>query len=146
MRFWPVGLVVLGIAAAGLVAWRGGHPLPLGNPEVPFSEVAAAIARHEVTDLSVTDGGGRLVATLRTSIEQGKHRVRTVEATVPSRAVSLGDLERWSAAGARVRVAQDADVGSAELLLQVISVTAVLGLIAFACSYPMPRRSGTPGR
>jgi cell division protease FtsH len=99
---------------------------------VPFSAVSSAITARQVTDLLVADGGARLVATLRHPITVSGKSATVVAATVPSRAVSVTDLERWSAAGARVRVNEESDGAPTELVLQIVTILAVLGIVTLA--------------
>ena len=59
---------------------------------------------RQVRQLSVEDGGTRLVAELASPRRIGSTNATKVSAEVPKGAVGLADLERWSARGARVEV------------------------------------------
>jgi cell division protease FtsH len=129
--YWPLGIVLLGVLGIVFSAWRATEPVPVANPVVPYSEVAAALASHSVSTLTVQDGGARLVATLKVPYSVSGRTVRTVETAVPSRAVTLADLERWSKDGAKVRVAEETPTPSSETVIQLLSLAAVLGIIGF---------------
>ncbi|HEX6535566.1 MAG TPA: AAA family ATPase [Gemmatimonadaceae bacterium] len=131
VRYWPFGALLLAACAIFVVAWRATRPATAVNPIVPFSEVAGALSAHDVSELIVRDGGAHIVATLRAPRTINGHAVQTVETTVPTRAVSLDDLERWSAGGARVRVVEDAGAPSAETIIQLISLFAILGVVGY---------------
>ena len=70
-------------------------------PGVPYSELAAALDARQVRELSIEDGGTRLVAQLTAPRRRGSSNVTKVSAEVPKGAVGLGDLERWSSRAAR---------------------------------------------
>jgi cell division protease FtsH len=131
VRYWPLAIVILAIAAGAIAAWRATRPPAVTNPIVPYSDVAAALAAHAVSTLTIQDGGTRVVATLRTPRRIGGRQVTTVETLVPMRAVSLGDLERWSAGGAAVRVVEEGTTPSSETIIQLVSLAVILGVIAF---------------
>jgi cell division protease FtsH len=131
VRYWPLGIVLLGIFGIAYSIWRTAESAPLANPVVPYSELAAALNARSVSVLTVEDGGARLVATLKEPYVVEGRAVRTVEAAVPSRAVTLSDLERWSKDGAKVRVTEQAAAPSSEMVIQLLSLAAVLGIIGF---------------
>lgn len=130
-RYWPIGLPLLAAAIIALIAWRATRPDAVPNPLVPYSELANALTSREISDLVVQDGGSRIVATLKAPRTVGGRQVRTLEAQVPMRAVSLSDLERWSATGTEVRVVQSAGGPSSEMVIQLVSLLAIVGIVAF---------------
>ncbi|HET7549964.1 MAG TPA: AAA family ATPase, partial [Gemmatimonadaceae bacterium] len=130
-RYWPIGLALAVVTLIALIAWRATRPDAVTNPLVPYSDLATALAEHRISDLVVQDGGARIVATLRTPRVIDGHEVSTLEAQVPTRAVSLEDLERWSATGTEVQVVQGARGPSTELVIQLASLFAIIGIVAF---------------
>ena len=97
-------LVVFAIAAlgaaGGLVLRAAARSLPVAS----YSDIAGALEAGGVESLVVRAGGSRLVATLAAPIEVDGELAPVVQALVPAGALGLDDLERWSAAGATVRV------------------------------------------
>ena len=130
-RYWPFGLALLAVALIALIAWRATRPAVVANPLVPYSDLATALTSHEISDLVVQDGGARIVATLKAPRTMNGRQVHTLEAQVPERAVSLSDLERWSATGTEVRVVQGAHGPSSEMVIQLVSLLAIIGIVAF---------------
>jgi cell division protease FtsH len=130
-RYWPVGLALAAVAIIALIAWSSTRPRVVPNPLVPYSELAGALTSHEISDLVVQDGGARIVATLKTPRLVDGRKVSTLEAQVPTRAVSLSDLERWSATGTEVRVVQSAAGPSSEMVIQLASLLAIVAIVAF---------------
>jgi cell division protease FtsH len=88
------------VAAGGVVAWRY---FAVSAPVVAFSEVATALEAGVVEQVRVEKSGTRLTATLRSDGGAGES---VIMAVLPAGALELSDLERWSAAGAEVRVAR----------------------------------------
>ncbi len=137
VRYWSLGvLVTVAVIAAGL--WRFAIPTVRADASVAYSDAARALAAHEVSALTVADGGGRLLLTLRTPSVINGRSIRTVDALVPAQAVTLADLERWGAAGTSVRVLEPR-ASVAERLVQVVSV---LLLIALLAAYTLHYRGG----
>lgn len=130
-RYWPIGLALVAALLVALIAWRATHPAVATNPQVPYSDLAAALSEHEISNLLVQDGGAKIVATLRTPRTIDGQQVTRLEAQVPARAVSLGDLERWSATGTEVRVVESARGPSTEMVIQLASLFAIIGIVAF---------------
>jgi cell division protease FtsH len=130
-RYWPIGLALLLAATIALIAWRATRPQVVPNPIVPYSELATALSSRQISDLVVQDGGARIVATLKAPRVVDGRKVSKLEAQVPARAVSLGDLERWSATGTEVRVVQGARGPSTEMVIQLASLFAIIGIVAF---------------
>lgn len=131
-RAWLLG-VPLAIAAAFAVAIarraeRTPAPAPL---VVPYSTVAQQLAHGGVAELVVSESGARMAATLRAPITVDGRETRTVEALLPDRAVSLGDLERWSGSGIRVRVQQPAGAPDAQTVVQIVSLGVLLLLLVY---------------
>jgi cell division protease FtsH len=100
-------------------------------PVVPYSEVATALAAGGVEELTLEDGGNRIVARLKAPYRAADTRSRVVVTAVPSNALTLADLERWAANGAKVRMGDKSRTPSAETVIQVISLLALLSLVAF---------------
>jgi cell division protease FtsH len=130
-RYWPIGLALVAALLVALIAWRATRPEVATNPLVPYSDLATALTAHEISDLVVQDGGAKIVATLRTPRTIDGAKVTTLEAQVPTRAVSLADLERWSATGTEVRVVQSGGGPSTEVVIQLASLFAIIGIVAF---------------
>jgi len=98
---------------------------------VSFSELAHELAVHDVSDLRLDDGGARLVATLRAPRAFDGHPARAIQANVPPRAISLADLQQWSAGGVRVTVQDAGPTAGAELLIQIMSLVVILGVVLY---------------
>jgi cell division protease FtsH len=130
-RYWPISLALVAVTLIALIAWRATRPDVVTNPLVPYSDLAAALSEHQISDLVVQDGGAKIVATLRSPRVIDGEPVSKLEAQVPSRAVSLEDLERWSATGTEVRVVQTANGPSTEVVIQLASLFAIIGIVAF---------------
>ncbi|MGH7720109.1 MAG: AAA family ATPase, partial [Gemmatimonadaceae bacterium] len=131
VRFWPHGALLAGVLGMAVVAWKMRAPAEVRNPVVPYSQVAAALAAKRVSELRVEGGGARLVATLHEPARVGERTVTTIETSVPMRAVTLADLERWSASGARVLVIEAGGNKRTDLAIQLLSLAAMFGIIAF---------------
>lgn len=131
MRYWPIGLLVLGGLLASVAIWRGSQAVPTVHEPVPYSHVAAAIAAGQIERLRVLDGGTRVVATFRQPQLVEGRETRVVETVVPTRAVTLSDLERWSATGAEVRVSEPRIGRGAEMGVQLLGVLAIIAIVTF---------------
>ena len=92
-----VALVIVGVA----LTQRTRATAP---PSVAFSMVASTLASGGVSQLTLSEGGTHMMATLRTPLEIDGRATDKVIAVVPPGVLSVADLERWSAAGASVRV------------------------------------------
>jgi cell division protease FtsH len=103
---WVIALVAVASIAFGVVIVKGVQHRKLTPPVpgVPYSELAAALDARQVRDLSIEDGGTRIVAQFYAPRRVGSVTASKVAAEVPKGAVGLDDLERWSARGARVQV------------------------------------------
>jgi cell division protease FtsH len=124
-------LLVLAIAAAGVGAWAMARPERATLPVVPYSEVAAALSAGGVEELTLEDGGNRIIARLKAPYRAAESRSRLVATSVPASALTVADLERWAASGAKVRMGDKSRTPSAETVIQVISLLALLSLVAF---------------
>ncbi|HEU4630588.1 MAG TPA: AAA family ATPase [Gemmatimonadaceae bacterium] len=129
LRFWPLVLMLLTLAAAGTLAWHAATVRATAPASVPYSELAAVLARGGVSELSVERGGSRLVATLEAARQVGDSMVTRVAADVPARAVSLQDLERWSHAGTVVEVNGTSEERGPLQWLQGLVLLAALGVV-----------------
>ena len=131
LRFWPLALVLFAVCSGALVAWRAAADRAVQPATAPYSELAALIAGGGIRELRVEGGGSRLVATLAAPRTVAGATVTQLSADVPARAVSLQDLERWSATGLTVRV-EDAGAGrSAAQWLQGLVLLAAIGVVAY---------------
>jgi cell division protease FtsH len=103
---WAIAVVAVASVAFGIVIFKAvdHRRTAIPVPAVPYSELAAALDAREVRELSVEDGGTRLVAQFAKPRQMGATLTTKVSAEVPKGAVGLADLERWSARGARVQV------------------------------------------
>jgi len=103
---WAIAAVALAsiLLAVALVRTVQHRQSSIPIPGVPYSELAAALDARQVRELSIEDGGTRLVAQLAAPRRVGSSNVTRVAAEVPKGAVGLADLERWSSRGARVQV------------------------------------------
>jgi cell division protease FtsH len=111
--------------------WAITRPEQAALPTVPYSEVASALAAGGVEELTLEDGGNRIVAKLKAPYRAADTRSRLVVTAVPANALSLADLERWAANGAKVRMGDKSRAPSAETVIQVTSLLALLALVAF---------------
>jgi len=126
-RTWiAAGAVGVAVVAAGFGLARRSAEIPL--PMISYSELAADLGAHRVTALTVEDGGSAIVATLGVPRRVDGRLTTRVRSTVPVRAVTLADLERWAAAGAQVRVRPPS--AGIDRPLQLVVVFATLGVLA----------------
>ena len=130
LRYWPI-LALVGALAGSVALAFALRPTLAVVPAISYSELATALAAHEVAALSVEQGGGRLVATLRRPRTINGTQVTVVTASLPVRSVSLADLERWSAAGAQVQVLNPEGGSNPQLAIQVLSLLMLVGIAAF---------------
>ncbi|HEX6807547.1 MAG TPA: AAA family ATPase [Gemmatimonadaceae bacterium] len=107
------------------------HSTAAPTPTVSFSELAQALAANNVKELHVNDGGARLVATLTAPRTISGRRATAIEANVPQRAVTLTDLQQWSAHGVRVTVDDSGPTGGVELLIQILSLVIIVGVVIY---------------
>jgi cell division protease FtsH len=131
VRYWPLGIVLVGAFALAAIAWRVTSRERVQYPVVAYSQVAAAIAARQVSELRVEEGGARITATLRAPVRIDGKRVTILQTSVPTRAVTLSDLERWSQSGARVLVNEPGSPKRTEIAIQLLSLLAMFGVIAF---------------
>ncbi|HMA00891.1 MAG TPA: AAA family ATPase [Gemmatimonadaceae bacterium] len=127
MQYWTAGAIVLAILAVFLM-WRFAPRTAQGDASIAYSDAAQALGARQVSTLTVTNDGARLVLTLRAPRIIDGRQVRTVETIVPARAVSLADLERWGAAGTVVRVIEP-HASSTERIIQLGSLLLVITLV-----------------
>jgi cell division protease FtsH len=118
-------------SAVGLSGWFMARPDRAALPVVPYSEVATALAAGGVDELTLEDGGNRIVAKLKAPYHAADSRSRIVVTALPANALTLADLERWAANGAKVRMGDKSRTPSSETVIQVISLLALLSLVAF---------------
>jgi cell division protease FtsH len=97
---------------------------------VAYSELSRAIGAGLVQQLTVDAGGSRVQATLRARQLVSGRMTSTVVASLPSRSVSTEVLEKWTASGARVQVAE-AEGLSAEQSIQLASFVFLVGVVGF---------------
>ena len=114
-----------------LVAYRLLHPAQQPAPTVPFSELAQALAGHQVKELRLDDGGARLIATLNAPRTIAGRNQTVIQANVPARAVSLSDLQQWSTSGVRVTVDALGSSAGVQLLIQILSLTVIVGVLLY---------------
>ena len=130
LRFWPLFLVVVALLTASAAAWRTWANPAVEPATVAYTELATLLADGGVRELTVSDGGGRLVATLTTPrAGAGGETGAAVSATVPARAVSLADIERWGASGTVVNVDRSGEGRSPMQILQGVVLLAALGIV-----------------
>jgi cell division protease FtsH len=127
VQYWTAGAIVLAIMAVFLM-WRFAPRTAQAATSIAYSDAAQALGARQVSTLTVTNDGARLVLTLRAPRVIDGHQVRTVETIVPARAVSLADLERWGAAGTVVRVIEP-HASSTERIIQLGSLLLVITLV-----------------
>ncbi len=107
---WPPRLWIVSAAAAVLIAIiavginAAQRTRSAAAPSVAYTIVASALAGGGVSELTLSEGGTRMTATLRTPIEVEGRLADRVTTIVPLGVLSLQDLERWGAAGAAVQV------------------------------------------
>ncbi len=130
-RPWPILVAIGASLVLGFVAYRLLHSTATPTPTVSFSELAQALAANDVKELHVNDGGARLVATLTAPRVISGRRATAIEANVPQRAVTLTDLQQWSAHGVRVTVDDSGPTGGAELLIQILSLAIIVGVVIY---------------
>lgn len=124
-------LVLVAAGAVGITSWALARPYQAVHPVVPYSEIASALAAGGVEELTLEDGGNRIIAKLKAPYRAAESRSRVVITSVPASALTVGDLERWAASGAKVRMGDKSRAPSAETVIQVISLLALLSLVAF---------------
>ena len=124
-------LLLAAVAAVAVSGWLLNRSDAAALPVVPYSEVASALAAGGVEELTVEDDGNRIVAKLRAPYRAADSRSRMVATAVPANALSLADLERWAANGAKVRMGDKSRAPSADTLIQVTSLLALLALVGF---------------
>ena len=124
-------LVLVALSAIGISGWMMARPDHAALPVVPYSEVASALAAGGVEELTLEDGGNRIIARLKAPYRAADTRSRVVVTSVPATALTVADLERWAASGAKVRMGDKSRAPSAETVIQVISLLALLSLVAF---------------
>jgi len=129
VRYWPIALV-LALLIAGYAVWRAAQPAPTLPPVVAYSELSRAISAGRVQQLFVDAAGTRVKAKLHGKELVRGHVTDLVVATLPARSVSTEVLEKWTASGARVEVA-DAEGLSAEQTLQLMSFLLLVGVVGF---------------
>jgi cell division protease FtsH len=127
VRYWTGAALVAAVIAVVLV-WRLAPATLRADATVPYSDAAQALGARQVSTLIVADDGERLILSLRSPRVIDGHQIRSVEAVVPARAVSLIDLERWGASGTIVRVVEPHASGT-ERLIQIVSVLLVISLL-----------------
>ena len=127
LRSWPILVAIAASLVLAAVAYRLIRPASPPVPTVSFSELAQALDHHNVSELRVADGGARLVATLRAP-DHGSSRI---QANVPEHAVSLSDLQLWSAHDVRVTVERSGSTPAADLVIQVLSLAVILGVVVY---------------
>ncbi|MEP6692307.1 MAG: AAA family ATPase [Gemmatimonadaceae bacterium] len=130
VRYWSIATVLALGALAALGMWRTSRPALIVATVVPYSALAEALAQHKVSELVIDDHGARLQAVLNVPYKDGDREVTTVQTVIPS-IVTLSDLERWSSSGAKVRVLDAFPGRSSEMLIQVITLLAVVGAVLF---------------
>jgi len=136
-------LFLVAVSAVGVSGWVMTRPQPVPLPVVPYSEVASALAAGGVEELTLEDGGNRIIARLKAPYRAAETRSRLVVTSVPASALSVADLERWAANGAKVRMGEKSKAPSADTVIQVISLLALLSLVAFVA---FRQRGGTSRR
>ncbi|HEX5580992.1 MAG TPA: AAA family ATPase, partial [Gemmatimonadaceae bacterium] len=129
LRFWPLALILMAVVTAVAVTWRATSAPAVPPASVAYTELATLLAEGGVRELTVTDAGSRLVATLATPRMEGGRAVTTIAALVPARAVSLQDLERWGASGTVVHVDRSGEGRSPTQIIQGLVLLAALGVV-----------------
>ncbi|MDQ6831381.1 MAG: AAA family ATPase [Gemmatimonadota bacterium] len=130
VRYWPLAAFLVALAAAAAIAWRVTHPAIAVAPIVPYSAVAEALSRHQVSELVLDDHGARVEATLRKPLVLNGQEVTRVQSLIPA-AVSMSDVDRWSKDSANVRVLDGFPARSSETLIQALTLIAVVGVVLF---------------
>jgi cell division protease FtsH len=130
LRPWLLpAILVAGIATTiGLVVVARRQATPQ-IPTIPYSEVVSLLNARQVSEVSVEDGGSRLIAKLRSPIHIDTIAARTVATSMPRGALSLADLERWAGTGARVRVHDGYD--APEGLIFAIASVGMFAVVLF---------------
>ncbi len=131
VRHWWLGAFVVALAVAIAGWWHLVRHARPSFPAVSFSEMATTISERRVADLTLAENGALLIARLRAPLLVGGRPVQTIQSVLPERSMSMADLERWSASGARVRVLESEGSGSAELAMQALSLLVVLGIFGY---------------
>ena len=136
--FWSAVLAIAALLLAGvsLVLRQTEIEAPL---TVPYTQLAEALGRGDVSALIVEGSGARLIAELRTPYVADGESHATVSASVPMRAVSLADLERWGSLGATVQVSAEPEKRSA-VVPQILIVGLALAALVFVLTWQ--RRGG----
>ncbi|HEY0970245.1 MAG TPA: AAA family ATPase [Gemmatimonadales bacterium] len=129
LRFWPLALILLAVLTAAITVWRSAVAPTVTPASVAYTELATVLAEGGVSELRVKDGGSRLEATLSTPRVEDGRETTVISATVPSRAVSLQDLERWGASGTVVLVDRSTEGRSPTQILQGLVLLAALGVV-----------------
>jgi cell division protease FtsH len=140
-RLLLLALVV--VSAVAISGWAMARPEQAVIPVVPYSEVASALAAGGVEELTLENGGNRIIAKLKAPYRAAEGRSRVVLTSVPASALTVADLERWAASGAKVRMGDKSRAPSAETVIQVISLLALLSLVAFVA---LRQRGGSSRR
>ena len=136
LRFWPIALLLLVLLVAGAMSWQAASTTTVEPQEVAYTELAALLSAGNVRALTVEQGGARLRATLDAPPSSGS---ADLVATVPARAVSLQDIERWGAAGTVVKVDEG---GSGTSPVQWVQLFVLVGA-ATAVGYVLWRQRAT---
>jgi cell division protease FtsH len=128
-RLLLAGLGLAGLAGAGAAAVvhvEREHP-----PGVAYSALVAARNTGSVEALTIEGTGEGITADLRAPMVVEGRQARRVVAMVPAQALSVADLERWSAAGVKVRVESVAMSRGAmgQAIVALLLVGAVLYLV-----------------
>lgn len=128
LRYWPAALFLLVLTTAVTASWLAAGSRTTPPADVAYTELAALLGEGRISELRVEDGGGRLVATLAAPRPDG---VSELTATLPARAVSLQDLERWGAAGTVVEVTSTDPARSATQWLQIFVLFSALAVVGY---------------
>ncbi|HEX6059770.1 MAG TPA: AAA family ATPase [Gemmatimonadaceae bacterium] len=95
---------------------------------VPYSTLAEQLGQGAVKELAIENGGATLVATLERPVRIDGEESGVLAARTPFGSVALGDLERWAATGATVRVESD---GAPKVVLPALVTLIVVGAVVF---------------
>ncbi len=129
VRYWPIGAFLITVAALA-ISWRLTHSAVSVAPIVPYSAVAEALGRHQVSELVLDDHGARVEATLRKPLVINGREVTRVQSLIPA-AVSMSDVDRWSRDSANVRVLDGFPARTSETLIQALTLIVVIGVVLF---------------